>query len=73
MLQIATLLVLGVLVLLGAAYSYYWYSPPPEVPLLSATVRQEIVGNVCDPNVRISLRQLFEGSDHPTFTWAPLK
>ena len=43
MLQIATLVVLGVLVLLVVAYSYYWYSPPPQVPPLSATVRQETV------------------------------
>ena len=43
MLQIATLVVLGVLVLLGAAYGYYWYSPPPQVPPLSATIRQGTV------------------------------
>jgi polyhydroxybutyrate depolymerase len=40
MLQSATLLVLSILVLVGAAYGYYWYSPPPPLPPLSATIRQ---------------------------------
>ncbi len=37
--EIATLLVLSVLALISAAYWYYWYSPAPEVPHLSATIR----------------------------------
>jgi hypothetical protein len=36
----AKLLVLSVLVLVGAAYVYYWYSPAPRLRPLSATVRQ---------------------------------
>jgi polyhydroxybutyrate depolymerase len=34
---------LGVLVLIGAAYGYYWYSPAPRLPRLSATIRQNAV------------------------------
>ena len=40
MLHGATFLVLGILVLVGAAYGYFWYSPAPPLPPLSATVRQ---------------------------------
>jgi hypothetical protein len=40
------LLVLGILVLIGATYSYYWYSPAPPVPPLSATIRQATM-SVC--------------------------
>jgi polyhydroxybutyrate depolymerase len=40
MLHGATFLVLGILVLVGAAYGYFWYSPAPVLPPLNATVRQ---------------------------------
>ena len=33
-------LVLGILVLVGIAYSYYWYSPAPPLPSLTATIRK---------------------------------
>jgi polyhydroxybutyrate depolymerase len=38
--QSATLFVLSIFVLIGAAYGYYWYSPAPPSPPLSATIRQ---------------------------------
>jgi polyhydroxybutyrate depolymerase len=37
------LLLLGLLVLIVAAYGYYWYSPAPLLPPLSATIRQNTV------------------------------
>jgi len=43
MLHSATLLVLGILVLVGVAYRYYWYSPAPPLPPLSATIRKSTV------------------------------
>jgi polyhydroxybutyrate depolymerase len=43
MLHSATFLVLGILVLVGAAYGYFWYSPAPPLPSLSATARQAIL------------------------------
>ena len=39
----AALIVLGLLVLIAAAYGYYWYSPAPLLPPLSATIRQASV------------------------------
>jgi polyhydroxybutyrate depolymerase len=42
MLLIASLLMF-VLVLIGTAYGYYWYSPAPPLPLLSATIRRNTV------------------------------
>src|ERR1700722_7701701 len=36
----SAVLVLGILVLVGIAYSYYWYSPAPPLPSLTATIRK---------------------------------
>jgi polyhydroxybutyrate depolymerase len=41
--QIGTLLMLGILALLGAAYRYYWYSASPPEPPLSASIRRKAV------------------------------
>jgi hypothetical protein len=43
MLHHSTLLVLCIVVLIGAAYAYYWYSPAPPLPPLSATIRKSTV------------------------------
>jgi polyhydroxybutyrate depolymerase len=43
MIESATLLVLAILVLVGSAYGYYWYSPAPPSPPLSATIGQKTV------------------------------
>jgi polyhydroxybutyrate depolymerase len=43
MLLSAALIVLGLLVLIAAAYGHYWYSPAPLLPPLSATIRQACV------------------------------
>jgi len=43
MLPSAALIVLGFFVLIAAAYGYYWYSPAPLLPPLSATIRQASV------------------------------
>jgi polyhydroxybutyrate depolymerase len=43
MLESAALLVLAILLLTGAAYGYYWYSPAPPLPPLSATIRRSAV------------------------------
>src|SRR6516165_5066075 len=42
MLQIASLLVF-ILALIGAAYGYYWYSPAPQLPPLTATIRKSTI------------------------------
>ena len=39
----SAVLVLGILVLVGIAYSYYWYSPAPPLPSLTATIRKSTV------------------------------
>jgi polyhydroxybutyrate depolymerase len=39
----ATLLLLGALVLIAAAYGYYWYSPAPAVLPLGAKIRHDTV------------------------------
>lgn len=39
----AALLLLGLLILIAAAYGYYWYSPAPPLPPLSATIRRNAV------------------------------
>ena len=39
----SAVLVLGILVLVGIAYSYYWYSPAPPLPSLTATIRKSAV------------------------------
>jgi polyhydroxybutyrate depolymerase len=36
--------VLGVLVLIGAAYGYFWYSPAPPLPPLSGKIRSGTLG-----------------------------
>jgi poly(3-hydroxybutyrate) depolymerase len=38
------ILFLGIVALSGAAYAYYWYSPAPEVPHLSAAIRRSTIG-----------------------------
>jgi polyhydroxybutyrate depolymerase len=38
-----TFLVLGILVLVGVAYGYCWYSPVPPLPSLTATIRKSTV------------------------------
>jgi polyhydroxybutyrate depolymerase len=43
MLHSFTFLVLGILVLVGVAYGYYWYSPAPPLPPLTATIRKSTV------------------------------
>jgi polyhydroxybutyrate depolymerase len=42
--DIATILFLGIVALSGAAYAYYWHSPGPEVPHLSAAIRRSTIG-----------------------------
>jgi hypothetical protein len=39
MMESAALSALAMLVLIGAAYGYYWYSPAPPLPPLSAWMR----------------------------------
>jgi polyhydroxybutyrate depolymerase len=41
--QSVILLVLCILVLIGVAYGYYWYSPAPQLPPLGAKIRQSTV------------------------------
>jgi polyhydroxybutyrate depolymerase len=44
MLESVILWVLGLLVLIGPAYGYYWYSPAPSSPPLSGTIRSGTLG-----------------------------
>ena len=41
--EIVILLVLGILILIGAAYDYFWYSPAPPLPSLAAKIRKSTV------------------------------
>jgi len=43
MLHSDTFFLLGILVLVGAAYGYFWYSPAPPLPPLSAAIRKSTV------------------------------
>jgi polyhydroxybutyrate depolymerase len=36
----AALVLCGTAVLAVAAYAYYWYSPPPQVPTLSSAIQR---------------------------------
>jgi polyhydroxybutyrate depolymerase len=41
--EIAAILVLSIVALSGAVYAYYWYSPAPQVPHLSAAIQRSAI------------------------------
>ena len=41
--EFAAILVLSIVALSGAVYAYYWYSPAPLVPHLSAAIRRSTI------------------------------